>query len=127
NRNTVLGDGRGAVAPFDDRIAPLRSQSLLHRIRKDIDAPEHALTRIAAEPYFFCCHDPDPSNELLGLKDGHDVVFAHDQELFAVEPHLGAVILAAQNYITDLHGAGTYCAVVENLPFADFADLAPSG
>src|SRR5438477_4314925 len=56
NRNTVLRDGRSAVALLEHRVAALRAECRLHRIRKDVDALEHALARIVAKSYFFGCH-----------------------------------------------------------------------
>src|SRR5262249_53504622 len=56
NRNTVLRDGRGAVALLEHRVAALRAECRLHRIRKDVGALEHALARIVAKSYFFRCH-----------------------------------------------------------------------
>src|SRR5207302_244845 len=56
NRNTVLRDGRSAVALLEHRVAALRAECHLHRIRKDVDALEHALARIVAKSYFFGCH-----------------------------------------------------------------------
>src|SRR5260370_38126597 len=56
NRDAVIGDGRGAIALVEHRVAALRAECRLHRIRKDVHALEHALARIVAESYFFRCH-----------------------------------------------------------------------
>jgi co-chaperonin GroES (HSP10) len=37
-----------------------------------------------------------------GLDDAHDVVLAHHEELFAVQLHLGAGVLAEQHGVADL-------------------------
>jgi len=42
-----------AVALLEHRVAALRAECRLHRIRKDVDALEQALARIVAKSYFF--------------------------------------------------------------------------
>ena len=56
DRDTVLGDGGGAVALVEHCIAALGTQRYLDGIRQNIHALEHALPGVVAEAYVFCCH-----------------------------------------------------------------------
>src|SRR6185437_15545513 len=56
DRNSVFRDGRRAVTLLEHGVAPPGAECRLHRIRKDIDAPEHALARIVIESNFFRSH-----------------------------------------------------------------------
>src|SRR5450631_459591 len=47
--DAVLGNARRAKALFDDDIAPLRTQRHLHRIGENIDAAQHAFTRVSGK------------------------------------------------------------------------------
>ncbi len=56
DRDSVLGDGGGAEALVEHRIAALGTQRNLHGIRQNIHTLEHALPGVVAEAYVFCCH-----------------------------------------------------------------------
>ncbi len=67
DRDTVLGDGGGAEALVEHRVAALGTQRDLDGIRQDIHALEHALPGVVAETYVFCCHFLDSSIYLNSL------------------------------------------------------------
>src|SRR5665213_2754886 len=60
---------------------------------------------------------------LFAFNHGHDVFFAHDHELFAVDLDLGSAVLAEQDLVADFYIERTDRAVFENLAFADRDDL----
>src|SRR6516164_3423855 len=121
DRHAVLGDGGGAEALLEHRVAALRAESRLDGVGEDIHAFEHALACVIAETDFFSCHCRDP--RLLAFNHGHDVFFAHDHELFAVDLDLGSAVLAEQDLVADLHIERPNLTVFENLSFADRDDL----
>src|SRR5450432_3895252 len=55
---------------------------------------------------------------LFAFNHGHDVFFAHDHELFAVDLDLGSAVLAEQDLVADFYIERTDRAVFENLAFA---------
>src|SRR5262249_10262871 len=57
--------------------------------------------------------------EGLFLDDGHDVVFTHDQQIFAVDFHLGARVLAEQHLVALLEIERPDFAVLEDLALTD--------
>src|SRR6185312_5452169 len=121
--DTVLGDARCAEALVQHHVAALRAQRHPHRIGQDVHAAQHALTGFTAEPYVLGSHrviprlslcvwwSEAPSGSLLlargcALDDPHDVGLLHDEELLAIELHLGAGPLAEQNLVAGLHVEG---------------------
>src|SRR5712664_110285 len=65
DRDTVLRDGRGAIALVEHCVAALGTQRYLDGIRQNIHALEHALPGVVAEAYVFCCHLLIPLVELV--------------------------------------------------------------
>src|SRR5208337_4945238 len=63
DRDPVLGDGGGAVALVEHRIAALGTQRDLDGIRQNIHTSEHALPGVVAEAYVFCYHLLIPLSE----------------------------------------------------------------
>ena len=55
-RHAILGDARCAIALVQDHVATLRTERDLHRLGEYVDATQHALTGIIAEPNVFRCH-----------------------------------------------------------------------
>src|SRR5690606_13927344 len=64
---------------------------------------------------------------LLALDHGHDVFFAHDEEILAVDLDFSAAVFAERNLVADLDVERTDGAVFENLALADRDDLALDG
>src|SRR5690606_454949 len=58
------------------------------------------------------------------LDDGHHVFLAHDEELFAVDLHFGAAVLAEQDVVAHFHVERTHLTVLENLALTHGDDLA---
>ena len=54
--HAILGDARCAIALVQDHVATLRTERDLHRLGEYVDATQHALTGIVAEPNVFRCH-----------------------------------------------------------------------
>ena len=50
------------------------------------------------------------------LDDRHDVFLAHHEEIFAIDLHFGAAVLAEQDVVADLDVERTNFAVLEDLP-----------
>ena len=61
DRHAILGDARRAIALVEDHVATLGAERDLHRLGEHVDATQHALAGIAAEPNVFRSHLPDPS------------------------------------------------------------------
>src|SRR5690349_19297601 len=61
DRHAVLGDGGGAEALVEHRVAALGAERRLDGVGEDVDAAEHLYARVIAESYFFSCHDYLPS------------------------------------------------------------------
>ena len=61
DRHAILGDARRAIALVQDHVATLRTERDLHRLGKYVDATQHALTGIVAEPNVFRSHLLNPS------------------------------------------------------------------
>src|SRR5690242_7447433 len=61
------------------------------------------------------------------VNDGEDVVFAHDDDLFAVELDFGAGVAGEDDFVALLDGEGGFLAGVEALAIADGQDLAALG
>src|ERR1700761_5599208 len=51
---------------------------------------------------------------LLAFDHGHDVFFAHDHQIFTVDLHFGAAVLAEQDLVADLDIQGPDVAVIKN-------------
>src|SRR5512138_3111963 len=62
--------------------------------------------------------------DALLLDDGHHVFLAHDEELFAVDLHFGAAVLAEKDVVAHLHVEGTHFTVLEDLALTHSDDLA---
>src|SRR5487761_1661979 len=60
---------------------------------------------------------------LLALDHGHDVLFAHHEQLLAVDLHFRAAVLAEENLVADFDVERTDLAVFENLAITDRDDL----
>ncbi len=60
DRHAILGDARRAIALVQDHIATLGTERDLHRLGKNVDAAQHALTGIVAEPNVFRWHFLNP-------------------------------------------------------------------
>src|SRR6266436_1680689 len=60
---------------------------------------------------------------LFAFDHGHNVFFTHDHQIFAVDLHFCAAVLAEQNFVADFHIESTDLAVFENFAFADRNDL----
>src|SRR3569623_1919643 len=58
---------------------------------------------------------PKNSVSQLTFEHGHDVVFAHHQQLLAVDLHLGAGIFSVQPLVAAFHVQGTHLDVVDDL------------
>ena len=56
DRHAVLGDGGGAEALLEHRVAALGAQRRLYGVRQDVDASEHPGAGVVTETYFFSCH-----------------------------------------------------------------------
>ena len=56
DRHAVLGDGGGAEALLEHRVAALGAERGLDGIGKDVHTLEHARAGVIAETYFFSCH-----------------------------------------------------------------------
>src|SRR5690606_15091635 len=54
--HAVLGDGRRAEALVEHDVAALRTEGGLDGVGEDIDALDHARTRIFSKTDFFGCH-----------------------------------------------------------------------
>ena len=54
--HAVLGDPRGAEALVEDDVAPFGAQRDFHCVGEDINAAQHALARVTAEPYVLGSH-----------------------------------------------------------------------
>src|SRR5580700_10220391 len=54
--DAVLGDARRAKALFDDDVAALRPERHLDRIGENIDAAQHAITRVSGKFYVLGSH-----------------------------------------------------------------------
>src|SRR5262245_25697626 len=67
------------------------------------------------------------AKELLPFDHGHDVLFTHDQELFAIHLYFRSAVLAEQDLVADLDVERTDVAVLEDLAFADCDDFALDG
>jgi hypothetical protein len=61
---------------------------------------------------------------LFLLDHGHDVVFAHDHEVFAVDLDFSAGVLAEEHLVVDLEVERADFAGLEDLALADRNDLA---
>src|ERR1700749_3746079 len=61
---------------------------------------------------------------LLGFNHGHDVFFAHDHQVFAVDLDLSSAVLAEQDLVADLDVQWTHLTVFENLALTYCYDLA---
>jgi hypothetical protein len=59
--------------------------------------------------------------------DAHDVGFLHDQEILAIDTHLGAGPLAEEHAVAGLHVEGDDLAALVTGAGADGDDLAVSG
>src|SRR6185436_4618089 len=112
-------------ALFEHGIAALRAERRLHGVRENVDTLDHAVAGVIGKADFFSCHVL--VLRLLAFDDGHDVFFAHDQKIFAVDFHFRSAVLAEQNLVADFHIEGTDLAVFENLAFADRHDLSLNG
>src|SRR6185295_18296161 len=123
DRHAVLGDGGGAEALLEHRVAALRAQRRLYGVRQDVDAFEHSRAGVITETYFFSCDVSQTSAELL-LDNGHHVFFAHDEKLFAVDFHFGTAVLAEQDVVADFDVERTHFAVLQDLALADRHHLA---
>src|SRR6202050_189939 len=64
---------------------------------------------------------------LLAFDDGHDVFFTHDHEVFALDFHLSAAVLAEQDLVADLDVERTHLPVFQNLAFAHGDNLSLHG
>ena len=108
NRYTVFSDGRCAKALVENDVTSFRAQGNFYRVGQDIYAIDHARTRIITKFYVFCTHLRLTSlvSELFYNRD--DVIFAHDQQFFAVDLDFGAGILAEVNSVTHLYIQGAY-------------------
>src|SRR5262249_49614094 len=118
DRHTVLGDARGAERLVEHDAAALGAERHLHGIGENVDAAQHARAGVAAEFNVFRSHYSElllwfscvPSSRLGGLllggsaalDDAHDVGLLHDQQLLAVDLHLGARPLAEQDAVAGL-------------------------
>ena len=54
--DAVLGRARRAVGLVDDDVAALGAERDLHRVGEDIDAAQHAVTRVGGKSNFFGSH-----------------------------------------------------------------------
>ena len=58
--DAVLGDPRRAEAFVEDHVAPLGAERHAHCLGERVDAAQHALAGITAEPNVFCTHLLNP-------------------------------------------------------------------
>src|SRR2546425_9610394 len=112
--DAVLGDRGAAELLVDDDVAAFRAQRRLHGRRHDVDAPKQRRPRVLFE-YQLLRHGSRPSL----LKNGEDVVLAHDQILLVVDFHLGAGVLPEQDLVAGLHVERDLLALVGDLAVAD--------
>src|SRR5438477_3524302 len=64
---------------------------------------------------------------LLPLEHGHDVVLAHNDDLFVFDLYLSPAAFAEQDPVAHFEIRGASLAVLEDFPSADRNDLAEGG
>ena len=126
HRDTVLGDGGGAEGTLQHHVAALGAEGDLDGVGQDVDAFDQLGTGFVAEIDLFCCHVWKLLSSLNSvgrgsvlLDHGHDVFFAHHQQLLAVDLDGLAGVLAEEHLVTDLDGQRTGLAVITDLAVAD--------
>src|SRR5262245_7812586 len=95
----------------------LRASS--HWIPIYIGMTERNAARFAFWTYLRLC-----DGDGLFLDHRHHVFFTHHQQLFTVDLHFGAAVLAEQDVVADLHIEGAHFAALEDLALAHGNDLA---
>ena len=141
DRDTVLGDARGAERFIEHDVAALGAERHPHRIGEDVDTAQHAVARVDGKFDFFsshclCSSDLKFGSAALGglllgggaaLDHAHDVGLLHDQEILAVDLHFGARPFAEQHGVADLEIDRDQLAALVAAPRADGDDLALRG
>src|SRR5437867_465147 len=130
DRDTILGDGRRAVASLEHDIAPLGAERNLDGVGEDVDAVDHLVACVLAEAKVFGCHDSFLlmlcSGERLA-DDTDDVFFAHVQQIFVVHLEFLACVLAEKDLIARLHAHRLKLPVLVGLAGADSDDFTHRG
>ena len=138
--DAVLGDAGCAVGLLQHHVPALRAEGHPYGIGENVDAAQHLLARIRRKPNFLGGHGfVLLSVQRGGQKTRHAAFFflatvssitpmmsdfLHDQQVVAVDAHLGAGPLAEQHAIAGLHVERLELAVLVASARTDGDDLA---
>src|SRR5574344_1361984 len=133
DRDTVLGDVRGAEGLADHHVAALGTEGDLHGVRELVNAFHNAFAGSdiilqlfchikLLTLYISCCY------KILGiLENGENIALSHDQITLSVRCDFGAAVLAVQNLVADLDVHRDHFALVVLLARTYGDDLALHG
>src|SRR5258706_10942134 len=111
---------RTTLRPFGPSVTLTASARMLTPAIKRVRACSLNLTSLAAMVF-------SSRNIRLSVHDGHDVFFAHHEDLVAFDANRGAGVLAEQDLVADLDVDGDKLAVLVLLAGSDGEDFALVG